>query len=89
MVSSSLKLHVMATGRQSLVVTALTMLKQYLFEHQGHVSAALILGGMDRTGPSLYTVYPHGRYQPACWRVSRFELTLDAADTNAAAAADT
>lgn len=50
----------MATGRQSLVVTSLTMLKQYLFQHQGHVSAALILGGVDRTGASLYTVYPHG-----------------------------
>jgi 20S proteasome subunit beta 2 len=60
MVSSQLKLHSMATGRQALVVTALTMLKQYLFQYQGHVSAALILGGVDRTGPSLYTVYPHG-----------------------------
>jgi len=26
----------------------------------GHVSAALVLGGMDCNGPSLYTVYPHG-----------------------------
>ena len=28
--------------------------------YQGHVSAALVLGGVDCTGPSLYTVYPHG-----------------------------
>ncbi len=28
--------------------------------YQGHVSAALVLGGVDITGPSLYTVYPHG-----------------------------
>lgn len=28
--------------------------------YQGHVSAALVLGGVDATGPHLYTVYPHG-----------------------------
>ena len=28
--------------------------------YQGQVSAALVLGGMDCTGPSLYTIYPHG-----------------------------
>ena len=28
--------------------------------YQGQVSAALVLGGVDCTGPSLYTVYPHG-----------------------------
>ena len=28
--------------------------------YQGHVSAALVLGGVDVTGPALYTVYPHG-----------------------------
>ena len=28
--------------------------------YQGNVSAALVLGGVDCTGPSLYTVYPHG-----------------------------
>lgn len=36
------------------------MLKRYLFRYQGHVSAALVLGGVDFTGPSLYSVYPHG-----------------------------
>lgn len=36
------------------------MLKQMLWRYQGHVSAALILGGVDITGPGLYTVYPHG-----------------------------
>jgi len=60
MVSSRVELHRLATERQPRVVTALTMLKQYLFRYQGHVSAALILGGVDITGPSLYTVYPHG-----------------------------
>jgi len=60
MVSSQLELHRLNTGRQARVVTALTRLKQYLFRYQGHVSAALVLGGVDVTGPSLFTVHPHG-----------------------------
>jgi 20S proteasome subunit beta 2 len=36
------------------------MLKQHLFKHQGHVSAALVLGGVDVSGPGLYSIYPHG-----------------------------
>lgn len=36
------------------------MLKQMLFRYQGHVSAALVLGGVDFHGAHLYTVYPHG-----------------------------
>ena len=50
----------MATGKQPRVVTACTMLKRMLFRYQGNVSAALVLGGVDCNGPSLYTVYPHG-----------------------------
>eukprot|EP01051_Picozoa_sp_SAG22_P030736 SAG22_NODE_12081_length_457_cov_0.812849_1_plen_133_part_01 len=60
MIASQLELHRLATARKPRVATALTMLKQYLFKYQGHVSAALVLGGFDVTGPSLYTVYPHG-----------------------------
>jgi len=60
LISSQLELHRRATGRQARVVTAVTMLKQMLFRYQGHISAALILGGVDITGPSLYTIYPHG-----------------------------
>ncbi len=30
------------------------------FRYQGHISAALIVGGVDCTGPSLFTVHPHG-----------------------------
>lgn len=48
------------TDTQSRVVTAMTLLKRMLFQYQGHVSAALVLGGVDITGPHLYTVYPHG-----------------------------
>jgi len=60
LISSKLALHRLATGRPSRVVTAKTMLKQMLFRYQGHVSAALVLGGIDVTGPHLHTIYPHG-----------------------------
>ena len=56
MVSSQLKLHQYATGRQSRVVTAMTLLKSHLFQYQGHISAALVLGGVDLNGPHLFTV---------------------------------
>ncbi len=60
MIASQLELHRLATNRQPRVATSLTMLKRYLYQYQGYVSAALVLGGVDCTGPSLYTVYPHG-----------------------------
>ena len=31
-----------------------------LSRYQGYISAALVLGGVDYTGPHLYTIYPHG-----------------------------
>ena len=36
------------------------MLKQYLFQRQGCIGAYLVLGGVDVTGPHLYTVHAHG-----------------------------
>ncbi|KAL6784641.1 PBB1 [Auxenochlorella protothecoides x Auxenochlorella symbiontica] len=60
MVSSQLELHRYGTNRESRVVTALTLLKSHLFKYQGHVSAALVLGGVDFKGPHLFTIYPHG-----------------------------
>lgn len=60
MVSSALELHRYGTGRQTRVVTAMTLLKNHLFRYQGHVSAALVLGGVDLNGPHLLTIYPHG-----------------------------
>ncbi|CAM9449015.1 unnamed protein product [Phaeothamnion confervicola] len=50
----------LSTGTESRVITACTMLKRMLFRYQGHVSAALVLGGVDVTGPHLYNIYPHG-----------------------------
>jgi len=60
LIASKIELHRMATGKQPRLVTALTMLKRLLFRYQGHIGAALILGGFDCNGPSLYQVYPHG-----------------------------
>jgi len=60
LISSQMELHRLTTGRQSRIVTAMTMMKQMLFRYQGHIGAALILGGVDVTGPHLFTVYPHG-----------------------------
>ncbi len=59
-ISSQLELHRLATGQEPRVNTAMTRLKQKLFQYQGHVSAALVLGGVDVEGSHLYTVYPHG-----------------------------
>uniref|UniRef100_A0A7S4KXE1 proteasome endopeptidase complex n=1 Tax=Paramoeba aestuarina TaxID=180227 RepID=A0A7S4KXE1_9EUKA len=60
LISAQVKLLRLNSGRDTRVVTALTQLKRRLFRYQGHISAALVLGGVDVTGPSLYTVYPHG-----------------------------
>merc|ERR1719499_2270904 len=60
MISSQLTLMRLNTDTQSRVVMALTRLKRYLFRYMGYVSAALVLGGVDSTGPHLHTVWPHG-----------------------------
>lgn len=60
MISSQLELHRLFTNRVIPVITAEKMLKQYLFRYQGHIGAALVLGGVDNTGPHLYTIFPHG-----------------------------
>jgi 20S proteasome subunit beta 2 len=31
-----------------------------MHRYQGHIGAALVLGGVDVTGPQLFTVAPHG-----------------------------
>jgi 20S proteasome subunit beta 2 len=59
-ISSQLELHRLATGCEPRVNTAMTRLKQKLFQYQGHISAALVLGGVDVEGSHLYTVHPHG-----------------------------
>mmetsp|Transcript_14546 Transcript_14546/g.35463 ORF Transcript_14546/g.35463 Transcript_14546/m.35463 type:complete len:264 (+) Transcript_14546:67-858(+) len=60
LISSQLELHRLATGKEPRVITALTRLKQRLFQYQGYISAALVLGGVDADGSHIYTVWPHG-----------------------------
>eukprot|EP00055_Hartaetosiga_balthica_P000093 m.135651 g.135651 ORF g.135651 m.135651 type:complete len:284 (-) comp10113_c0_seq1:81-932(-) len=60
LIASKLELHRLQTSRESRVVTACRQLKQLLYRYQGHVSAALVLGGFDVNGPVLYSIYPHG-----------------------------
>ena len=60
LISSQLELHALNTGKPVPVPAANRMLKQYLFRYQGHVSAALVLGGVDKNGPKLYSIHPHG-----------------------------
>uniref|UniRef100_A0A4W5MLQ4 Proteasome subunit beta n=1 Tax=Hucho hucho TaxID=62062 RepID=A0A4W5MLQ4_9TELE len=59
-ISSNLELHSLSTSRMPRVATANRMLKQMLFRYQGHIGAALVLGGVDCNGPHLYSIYPHG-----------------------------
>lgn len=61
LISSQLELlRLQSGGREPRVVTAMTRLKHFLFKYQGHISAALVLGGVDHTGSYLYTIHPHG-----------------------------
>jgi len=59
-VASELLLHRYLADRPTKLVTALSILKSRLFKYQGHIGAALILGGCDVSGPHLYSIYPHG-----------------------------
>lgn len=61
MVSSDIELHRLEADSDTMpVAMAKTLLKRYLFQYQGHVSAALILGGFDKGGPQLTSIHPHG-----------------------------
>jgi 20S proteasome subunit beta 2 len=60
MTSSATELHRLNTGRKARVGMVCRLLKQYLFRYEGYISAALVLGGVDITGPHLYTIHPHG-----------------------------
>ncbi|KAK6198526.1 20S proteasome, regulatory subunit beta type PSMB7/PSMB10/PUP1 [Scheffersomyces amazonensis] len=60
LIASNLELHSLAQNRQPRVITALTMLKQHLFQYQGHLGAYLIVAGVDPTGAHLLSVQAHG-----------------------------
>jgi 20S proteasome subunit beta 2 len=60
MMSSQLELHRLNTGRQVRVCVANRLLKQYLFRYQGYIGTYLVLGGVDITGPGLFTIHANG-----------------------------
>jgi len=60
LISSQLELLRMNTHSPSRIMTACTLLKRRLYQHQGHISAALVLGGCDINGPQIYQIHPHG-----------------------------
>ncbi|XP_037671494.1 proteasome subunit beta type-10 isoform X1 [Choloepus didactylus] len=62
MAASNMELHALSTGREPRVATVTRVLRQTLFRYRGHVGASLIVGGVDVTGPQLYSVHPHGSY---------------------------
>lgn len=53
MAASELELHRLNTKRESRVSQVESRLTSHLFKHMGHIGAALIVGGVDITGPSL------------------------------------
>jgi len=59
-IESQLELLRLNMGREVPVVVANRLLKQMLFRYQGYVSAALVLGGVDKFGSHIYCIYPHG-----------------------------
>ncbi|XP_065829008.1 proteasome subunit beta type-7-like [Oscarella lobularis] len=59
-ISSQLELLRLNMDRQSRVGMACRLFKQKLFRYGGYISAALVLGGVDPTGPHLYSIHPHG-----------------------------
>jgi len=60
MISARINLHKMEVGRMPRVVTDCKYLSHYLYGYQGHIGAALVLGGVDSTGPNLYIISPNG-----------------------------
>merc|ERR1719382_2426625 len=60
LMESQMKLLQMATGTQPRVCTVVRRLSTMLFNYQGYIGCALVLGGVDVTGPHLYQIYPHG-----------------------------
>eukprot|EP00915_Cephaloidophora_sp_WS-2016_P001112 GHVH01001530.1.p1 GENE.GHVH01001530.1~~GHVH01001530.1.p1 ORF type:complete len:200 (+),score=26.79 GHVH01001530.1:243-842(+) len=58
--ATTLELQRLQIGKDPRTATVVSRITQDLFRYQGHVGAALVLGGYDITGPSLYMINPHG-----------------------------
>ncbi|KAK4336956.1 hypothetical protein RND71_043528 [Anisodus tanguticus] len=60
MFSSQLELHRLLTGKKVPIIAAIKLIQKHLFQYQGYVGAALILGGVDENGPRISSIHPHG-----------------------------
>ncbi|OQV11746.1 putative Acyl carrier protein, mitochondrial, partial [Hypsibius exemplaris] len=60
LMAGKLELLGMSTRRIVPVKAAVRMMKQMLFRYQGHIQAALIIGGVDNLGPHIISIAPHG-----------------------------
>ena len=60
LISSKIKLYQMNTNHEPRVDQVSTLFANRLFKFGGYIQAALIVGGVDFQGPSVYTIHPHG-----------------------------
>lgn len=60
MTSAELDMHELNTNRKVPVVCASMLLRRTLFRYQGHISAALVMGGVDKRGPHIHCIHPCG-----------------------------
>jgi 20S proteasome subunit beta 2 len=60
LMESQIELLRLSLQTQPRVCTVLKRLSTMLFKYQGYIGCALVLGGVDVTGPHLYQIYPHG-----------------------------
>jgi 20S proteasome subunit beta 2 len=60
LMESKMELLRMQTNTNPRVCTVVRRLSTMLFKYQGYIGCALVLGGVDVTGPHLYQIYPHG-----------------------------
>ncbi|UKJ88283.2 proteasome subunit beta type [Theileria orientalis] len=58
--ANNIELARLNTKKQPRVQMCLSMLIHELFKYQGYKQCALIIGGVDYTGPHLFSVSPHG-----------------------------
>mmetsp|Transcript_61251 Transcript_61251/g.126521 ORF Transcript_61251/g.126521 Transcript_61251/m.126521 type:complete len:254 (-) Transcript_61251:2128-2889(-) len=59
-VSNHLELQRLSTGRESRVQSSVSIIQRMLFQFNGLISAALIIGGYDFLGAHIYSIHPHG-----------------------------
>lgn len=66
--ATQVELHRQSThARKPRVGMAVCVLSQELFKYQGYRGCAVVLGGVDVRGPSLYKIHPHGSTDAASY----------------------